>query len=285
MRNELDKILTGIATFDKSLCIVVSDLGSFRLFRDSHPDRFINVGVSEQNSVGIAAGLASEGKRVILFGVSGFTIYRGFEQIKFSIGYWKQPVIVVGTGFGWNFYRIGRGHHSPDDIALMSLIPNMKIFAPIDASSLPDIIEKSKGNPSYIRLGLGIESTIYEKIPRTGSDLQVIALGEMAKRVSSAVNKLYKMGIKIGLLGIEELSIAEIRQLLNKYGSKAKRIVIEDHIKLGGLGMMIMEAGYHIDHHLYLPINVEEVTTTENELLEYYGFDEVSLINLFMKYI
>jgi len=275
MRKELDKYLTEIAHSDPNLYVVVPDLGSFKLFSSQFPERFINVGVAEQNSVGISAGIADEGKRVILNSVAGFTIYRAFEQIKYSIGYWNKSVTIIGTGFGWRYHQIGRGHHAPDDIALMRLIPNMKIYTPVDAKTIAKILQTSLNSPKYIRLGEGINSE-KSRVSEFG-DIIIVALGEIKKRCIRVANELHDSGYNIGLIGIEEISFDYLKKKLIAVKNITKLIIIEDHVEIGGLGDMIRNLGYTIDAHICLPINTEEITTEDEKLVEYYGFDTQSI--------
>jgi transketolase len=282
MRNGISETLTSLAERDASLMLIVADLGGFKSFRDRFPDRFINVGVAEQNSIGIAAGLASEGKRVFVYGVAGFTLYRAFEQIKFSIGYWNQKVCIIGSGFGWRFHQIGRGHHAVDDIALMRLVPNMRILTPFDEERLPILLSSEPNGPLYLRLGDGIQGKSLAVTSRADiTEVSVLALGEMAKHCSAAASNLRSEGIDIRINPVEDLRIGSIDRMLRDLGTVKKRIVVEDHIALGGLGSIIRDLGYPVDRHLCLPLNVEHITKTLDELIEYYGFDTSALQNAF----
>lgn len=276
MRKELDLELTALACVDPRVALVVADLGPFSSFREQHPSKFYNVGVAEANSVGLAAGLASEGRRVFLFGVAGFTIYRAFEQLKFDIGYWKQPVCVIGTGFGWKYFRLGRGHHAPDDFAMMQLIPNFRFFAPATAKSLGMFVRQGYNMPCYIRLGEGLPPV---KIPppAVGLHLRLIALGELQKRCISAVQRVRALGWDVGLTSIEELSPEGVVCLLGKPTQSPPLFVVEDHVRIGGIGDLIRNCGYPVADHLFLPTDVERISNSEEELVTSYGFDSASL--------
>ena len=149
MRQSADEILTELAYEDTNIRLIIVDIGEFPLFEKNHADKFLNIGVAESNAPGIAAGLASEGMRVYIYGVSGFLLYRAFEQIKISIAYWKQPVTILGSGFGWKYSFIGRGHFTPDDIAIMRLMPNMEILTPCKEETLKSMLYKKTDNPRY----------------------------------------------------------------------------------------------------------------------------------------
>jgi transketolase len=278
MRAVLYDTLAALAEEDPSVYVIVADLGTFPMFRKRFPDRFINVGVAEPNSVGIAAGLASEGKRVFLYGVAGFLIYRGFEQIKFSIGYWNQPVCIIGSGFMWRFHRIGRGHHAADELALMRLMPNMRIVAPADVARLPDILRADQRGPIFVRLGEGLEIGSIDDIPSFGKDVCVFALGETTKRCVEAVRQLRHKGLDIGLKAVEEIGLQALAKTLSLMPPSSQIVVVEDHVALGGIGSMVRELGYIVARHICLPVNVEYITRDEATLIAHYGFDTNSFL-------
>ena len=130
MRDQLDNTLVRLAEKDDRVRLVVADIGRFREYSRRYPERLINVGVAEANAVGVAAGLASEGLRVFIYSVAGFIIHRGLEQIRYSIGFWNQPVCLFGTGFGWQYCFIGRGHHAPMDTNLLPGIAFLSVQMP-----------------------------------------------------------------------------------------------------------------------------------------------------------
>lgn len=284
MRKLLDKILTEIADVDNTMRLIVADIGSFKTFRSKHPNQFINVGVSETNAIGVAAGLASEGMRVFVFGISGFILYRAYEQIKYSVGYWNQPICIIGTGFGWQNYFIGRGHFTPDDIALMRMIPNMKIYTPINENDLIDCLQDRKDCPKYIRIyeGKTCSDIIGKQICESNNNTVVITYGKMAKICMKVVGDLKEQGFDIGIIGLNTLSQECVLQLLPEIINK-KIIVIEDHCAIGGLGALMRENGIHINCHLHLPIITEEIAESENELLSLYNMDYTSIKDILIK--
>lgn len=279
MRKELYEVMTVLAERDPSLMLVVADLGTFGTFRSRFPSRFVNVGVAEPNSAGIAAGLASQGHRVFLYGVAGFTLYRAFEQIKFSIGYWNQRVCILGTGFGWRYFQIGRGHHAADDIALMRLVPNMRLFTPVDASSLSRILIREPVGPCYIRIGEGGNAGAFDFLPATGSEATVVALGEIAWQCSVAVRALRNDGIDVGLVAIESLQGDDVRAKLEGVSATRRIVVVEDHVAVGGLGSIVRDMGFPVARHVHLPTEVDAVTRSKDALLRHYGFDPLAIQN------
>ena len=269
MRNECDIILSELASTNTDIYLVVADLGGFKKFRLEHSKQFINVGVAESNSVGIAAGLASDGKMVFLHTVAGFTLYRAFEQIKFSIGYWRKPICIMGTGFGWQYHMIGRGHHTPDDLLLMQLIPNMEIYSPYSYQALCEAISNFSV-PRYIRLGESIND-IDMNIKNYGDDILIVVLGSLGTYYYEVYYQILKIGVDVGYVVIEHLNKQIIKDIIGNHNGKL--VVIEDHIKLGGLGSFIENIGRKIDLHFFLPINVEKICGTKLELLTHYQLD------------
>ena len=103
MRKWVDKYLTEVANNNDNIKLIIADVGDFPLFSSLHPKKFINAGVSESNAIGLAAGLSSEGFQVSVYGVSSFFLYRAYEQLKFSVAYWKKNITFIGVGFHWNW--------------------------------------------------------------------------------------------------------------------------------------------------------------------------------------
>jgi len=262
----LDVALAERAVKDESVVLVTADLGSFRTFRGVAPERFFNVGVAEPLSVSFAAGLASEGLAVFLYTVAGFTLYRAWEQLKFTVGYWRQDVTVIGTGFGWRYHIIGHGHRTPDDIALARLVPNMRVLAPATDDSLREMVAEGTGGPRFIRLGEGLK--VDEAPPRDGA-VVVAALGDTWVRCIDPVTALRTQGADLGLVAVEDFDDPRLVELSS---SGTPIVVVEDHVSIGGLADRLRSLGGHVVAHHHLPINVTRITDTQEDLLATYGF-------------
>jgi transketolase C-terminal domain/subunit len=284
MRKYTDEILSKIASEDDNTRLIIADLGNFHIFQKKHKEKHINVGVSESNSIGIAAGLASEGKRVFIYGVSGFLLYRSFEQIKFSIAYWKQPVTILGSGFGWKYFFIGRGHFTPDDIALMRLMPYMEIYTPCRLKELNEILTRKTDIPRYIRM---CSDVLTDETPISDIDHRYIicSYGQMAKQCLTAVNTLQEKEVDIGYVFFNRIDNTDITRQNEFCENNLKNktiIIVEDHCKIGGLQVLFTKK--EISLHICLPVNAEAVAESEEALVKHYGLDASSIAEKILTY-
>lgn len=250
--NEIYKLMKK----NKNIYFLIGDLGytAVEQIEKDFPDRFINVGVAEQNMLGIAAGLALSRKKVYVYSVISFLIMRSYEQIRDDICYHNLDVTVLGVGGGMSYGYLSSTHFALEDIAIMRVLPNMSIFSPadeIEASLGIKALEKYK-YPLYIRIGKRREPIIYKKryeftfgrgkILRRGSDITIFSTGPLIDEVIKAVDTLEKTTkLKITLVNLHTLKPLD-KQLILKC-SLGKKIVfsIEEHYKNGGLGSAIAE--------------------------------------------
>ncbi|WP_415712919.1 hypothetical protein [Maridesulfovibrio sp.] len=276
----VDSILTEVARKDDSIRVIVADVGNFRKFSFEYPGQFLNVGVAELNSIGVAAGLAEAGKRVFVYSVAGFILHRAFEQIKFELGYWNQSVTILGTGVGWRYHQIGRGHHCPEDFALMGLIPNMERHAPMTVATLEKLLRDESDYPRYIRLPENICSEDQLCLSKSEVDILIITLGEVLLECQEAVASLN--GINIAVIPIEHLNLTIVSNAVKKIKYK-KIMVFEEHVSQGGLGEILFKEQIKVDHYQCLPIVFEHIAKTKSDLKKLYGFDVASISSSILK--
>ena len=148
-----------ITSHDKNLMFLTADMGAFGLnkFKRDFPKQYINVGVAEQNLISVGAGLALSGKRVFLYAIAAFLIYRALDQIRIDICEMNLPVTLIGAGPGLTYHAEGPTHHALYDDIIISMFPNIKVFTPRtpeDAQTVMILAYLSK-SPVYIRLGRG----------------------------------------------------------------------------------------------------------------------------------
>ena len=169
MRNAFIDELVSFATTNDRVALIVGDLGYSVVepFADRFPERFINSGVAEQNMMGLAAGMASEGYQVFVYSIANFPTFRCAEQIRNDVDYHKLSVTVVSVGGGLAYGNMGYSHHAVQDYGLMRMFPNMLIAAPGDPMEVRACMRYLIANqqPSYLRLGKSGEQCIHSDVP------------------------------------------------------------------------------------------------------------------------
>lgn len=259
------KCLDGVyelATQDDRVVFIGSDLGVGTLdqFKKDFPDRFFMEGVSEANIIGMAAGLALEGKIVYVNTIATFITRRCFEQVVLDLGLHNANVRLIGSGGGVVYAPLGPTHLAIDDLAIMRAIPNMTIVAPCDANEMGRLmpLTLSHQGPMYIRLGKGgdpIVSTdelpfeIGRAIPMVrGADVLLVSTGITLKIALDAAAGLGTQGISAGVLHMPTVKPLDVEAFLADAARVDAIVVIEEHTILGGLGgalaEIVAEAGF-----------------------------------------
>ncbi|MBZ0291167.1 MAG: transketolase family protein [Anaerolineae bacterium] len=250
---------------DRDILIVTSDSrGSGKLvaFGEQLPEQTVEVGIAEQNLVGISAGLAAAGKKVFAVSPACFLTMRSLEQIKNDVAYSDRPVCVVGISAGLSYGMLGSTHHSLHDYAVLRCINNIDIIAPADnfetREALKAIIEHPR--PVYLRFGkkpvrnLHPESTQFEIgkaiTIREGKDLTFIAIGEPTSRALAAAEILEKEGVFCRVISMHTLRPFDTDALLSAAKETKGIITVEEHSVHGGLGEacagILMQRGIHV---------------------------------------
>ena len=239
------------------LMVLSADLGNssgLDRFSRSFPDQFVNVGIAEQNLVGVAAGLAKEGYTVFASSFAPFIAMRASEQIRMNLGYMQFNVKTVGIGSGVAMGFLGNSHFGIEDAAVMRAIPGMTVVAPADCGEIVKVINAAADHvgPMYIRLTGGPNNPIvyseeYEYILgkaiqlREGSDIAIIANGSMVARSLSCADLLEKEQVSVSVFNfhtIKPLDFEVLSRIATKY---RKVIIVEEHSVVGGLGGAIAE--------------------------------------------
>ena len=283
MRKWVDKYLSEIADTNNKIKLIIADVGEFPEFSKKHPDMFINAGVSESNAVGVAAGLASAGYIVYIYGVSSFFLYRAYEQFKYSISYWHKNVTFIGVGFGWKYFNIGIGHFCPDDILLVQGLPNFEIHTPYNLTQLNKLLQQPSDNPRYIRLTANI---VYDDFKNQSSNKPVFVAcyGELVSACESVVKTLNIQGYNVGIMPFSFLDKNMIVNKIQNY-MQSKFIVIEDQCELGGLYPILRDINVSILLHICMPLFPNLIASSRKELVKGYKLDEDSITNRIMEVI
>ena len=240
---------------DTRIFFIGSDLGFGTLdqFKKEMPDRFFMEGVSEASIIGMAAGLALEGKIVYVNTIATFITRRCYEQVVLDLGLHNANVRLIGNGGGVVYAPLGPTHLAIDDLAIMRAVPNMTIVAPCDADEMARLMPLTvdhKG-PMYIRLGKGgdpIVSTgaapfqIGRAIPMTaGDDVLLVSTGITLKTALDAAERLKPQGISATVLHMPTVKPIDVDALLWHAAHVDAIVTIEEHTILGGLGGAVAE--------------------------------------------
>ncbi|MBT4121065.1 MAG: 1-deoxy-D-xylulose-5-phosphate synthase [Candidatus Magasanikbacteria bacterium] len=255
MRNTVINTIHEAARKNKNIIFLTADLGFSVIedFQNELPEQVFNVGISEQNMVGVAAGLALQGKKVFIYSIMPFVTMRCLEQIRVDICYQNLDVTVVGVGAGFAYGTLGATHHSIEDIAVMRVLPNMKIISPADpleAEKLIEYIIKNKG-PFFIRLNRGGEENLSSKnkeisfgkgrILREGKEVSILSTGSITEIALEAAQLLKNDKIDVEVISFHTLKPLDVDLIENLISNRKIIITLEEHSYIGGLGSAVSE--------------------------------------------
>ena len=264
-------------------------------FSKSYPDRFINLGIAEQNMVGVAAGIAREGFTVFASSFAPFITMRAAEQVRMNLGYMHNNVKLVGIGSGLSMGFLGNSHYGLEDIAIMRTVPGITIVCPSDGVEIIRTIEAacSFDGPMYIRLTgqpnnsvlYGLDSKFYlakADILHEGKDIAVLSHGAILGNVVMAAKRLERDGISCAVINFHTIKPTDLRTLKHVKDYFSQIIVIEEHSEIGGLGSVVSEylSQFHTHpslHRISLP-DAFGPTGSYDFLISYYGLDADSLV-------
>ncbi len=276
MRNTFVKTLTEIGKKDSNVMLLTGDLGYNALepFSDACPKQYMNIGVAEQNMVGVSAGLAMSGKRVFCYSIIPFVTFRCCEHVRDDLAYHNLPVTMVGVGSGYAYGILGSTHHSLEDVAVMRSFPNMTVICPGDPMEVEAAVKAlSKfDGPCYLRLGKAGEPNIHEGslndfeigkaiTLRDGSDVSIIASGSMLEAARDAADKLDASVRLISMHTIKPLDEEVIKKASKETGLI---VTIEEHSQIGGLSSAVAEVlSKESDHAPHLTIAAPDVFASD----------------------
>jgi transketolase len=275
---------------DPDLLVVTSDSrGSGKLgpFAQALPDQLVEIGIAEQNLVGIAAGLAAAGKRVFAVSPACFLTARGLEQIKNDVAYSDHPVKLIGISAGVSYGALGSTHHSLHDYAVLRAINNITVVAPADNFETREAIlaATTYARPIYLRFGkkampdLHTPGTAFEIgkaiTLASGSDITFIATGETVAPALEARHKLNEQGIACGLISMHTIKPLDVDAVIGAARESKALITVEEHSVYGGLGEAC--AAVLMQNRINLPFKIvaipDEYTVTgsQSEIFAHYG--------------
>lgn len=291
-RQAICNVLLEKAKEDKDIMVLCSDSrGSASLapFAEAFPDQFVETGIAEQNLVSISAGLAKCGKKPFAASPACFLSTRSYEQAKIDVAYSNTNVTLIGISGGISYGALGMSHHSAQDIAAMSAIPNMRVYLPSDRHQTKCLIEAllQDEKPAYVRVGRNPVEDVYSEencpfqmdkanILTEGKDIAIVACGEMVRPALDAAKILEEKGVHATVVDMYCVKPLDTETLLKAVEGVSAVITAEEHAPFGGLGSMVSQVvGAKCPKeviNMALP-DAPVITGTSREVFDYYGLN------------
>ena len=281
---------------DKNIVAVTTDArGSVTLgdFAKELPGQFVELGIAEQNAVGVAAGLASAGKNVFVCGPACFYVARSLEQVKVDVAYSQMPVRILGVSGGVSYGALGATHHSLHDIAVLRAFPGMQVVLPCDIYESRRLAEQLRDwpHPVYIRVGRNAVPNVYDSydIPfeigkaiqlRDGRDLTIVGCGETVYHCAAAADALASKGIRARVLDMHSLKPFDSQAILKAAAETGRILTVEEHSIFGGLGAAVAQT---VVENRPVPMKIlgipdeNAVTGNSKEIFHHYGLDAAGI--------
>lgn len=288
--------LLDLAQKDRDVVVVTSDSrGSARLSRFCQvlPGQVVELGIAEQNLVGVAAGLASAGKKVFAVSPACFLTARALEQIKNDVAYSNLPVRLVGISAGVSYGALGSTHHSLHDLAVLQAIHNLDLYVPADNFETHQTVLAAyrRDRPVYIRFGkrampdLHQSGTIFEPgralVLSRGADITFLAMGETVWRAVEAADLLAAQGLSSGVISLPSLRPFDETAVLEAARQTRAILTVEEHSLYGGLGSrcaaLLLENGIPVRFKSIGIPDEATVNGSQDEIFNHYGISPQGL--------
>lgn len=255
MRTAYLDTLYELAQKDKRVYALISDNGAivYDKYRRDLPQQYLNLGISEANMIGMAAGMASCGKIPFAYTIGAFLAYRAFEFIRNDVCLQNQNVKIVGTGAGQVYSALGPTHHSTEDLGGLRSLPNLTIVcpaSPLEVRKATKAAYEHEG-PVYLRLGTNRESEIYENdyefrigkavTVKDGKDITLIGTGSILKDMLDVAEQLQGEGICARVIDMHTIKPIDKDVVIKAIGETGKIVTVEDQNVIGGLGSAVAE--------------------------------------------
>ena len=291
--------LLELAKKDKEIVVVTSDSrgsGKLTQFGKELPDQIIEVGIAEQNLVGICAGLAAVGKKVFGVSPSSFLTARSLEQIKNDIAYSNHPVTLVGISAGVSYGQLGSTHHSIHDLAVLRTINNISIVVPSDNFETKESIKEAVNykSPLFIRFGKKPMLKIHNEDDtfkigkgvkiREGSDVMFVTTGETAQRALLASEILHKKNISCSIINMHTIKPFDNDLFLDCLSKVKAVITVEEHSENGGLGekcaSIISQSNIKIPFKILGFPDEYMINGSQSDVLDHYNMSPEKIVKL-----
>ncbi|MDG0792726.1 transketolase family protein [Cohnella ginsengisoli] len=282
--------LLELAKEDRDIMVLASDSrGSAAMapFAKAYPDQFVEVGIAEQNIVGISAGLAHSGKKPFVTSPACFLSMRSIEQIKVDVAYSATNVKLVGISGGVSYGALGMSHHSVQDLAVSRAIPGLAVILPADrheTKRMTEALVKHEGG-AYIRIGRNPVEDVYENDDyefvigkavtlREGGDLTIIAAGETVRVALDAHEALKEAGVSCRVINMHTIKPLDEEAVVKAASETGHIITVEEHSIHGGLGAAVAEV---VVQHKPVPMRIlgipdePAIAGKSAEVFDHYG--------------
>ncbi len=301
-RKAICDVLLEQAASDRDIVVLCSDSrgsASMAPFFEAYPNQSVEVGIAEQNLVSISAGLAKCGKKPFCFSPACFLSTRSYEQAKVDVAYSDTNVKMIGISGGVSYGALGMSHHSAQDIAAMSAIPNMRVYLPSDrfqtAALIKALLKDEK--PAYVRVGRNPVEDVYVEedknfelnkaaVVREGTDVTIIACGEMVRPALDAAELLGQHGVSASVIDMYCVKPLDTEAVLKAAMNTGLIVTVEEHAPFGGLGAMVSQvvaANYpRRVINLALP-DAPVITGNSKQVFEHYGLDAKGIAQTVMR--
>lgn len=296
MRDAFVEALVDVARADPRVVLVTADLGFGVLdpFARAYPERFVNVGVAEQNMTGVAAGLAAEGHVVFTYSIGNFATMRCLEQIRNDVCYHDLDVKIVAVGGGFSYGALGVTHHATEDLAIMRALPNMTVIAPNDAAEARELTRAvvTTPGPAYLRIArtgpADLAPDIRPELARvrvlaSGDDCVIFCTAGLAEEAIKALNAINDFPIDATVVSVHTLNPLDSDFILSLVRRIPRVISAEEHSIVGGLSSlladMFLRAGLPLEffQSCALPPHFADVVGSQTFLRRHYGLDAKSI--------
>ena len=291
-RQAICDVLMERAENDRDIIVLCSDSrgsASMTPFFDRFPEQAVETGIAEQNLVSISAGLAKAGKKPWCASPACFLSTRSYEQAKVDVAYSNTNVKLIGISGGISYGALGMSHHSAQDFAAMSAIPNMRVYCPSDRNQTRKLVEAllEDNKPAYIRVGRNPVEDVYaeDEVPfamdratvlAEGTDVLIVACGEMVSAAKKAAEQLRAEGISACVLDMYCIKPLDTETLMEKAKGVKAVVTVEEHAPFGGLGAAVSQCLVQNTPKkaklLALP-DAPVITGTSKEVFDCYGLN------------
>ena len=291
-RKAICDVLMKEAEKDRNIVVLCSDSrGSASLapFAAAFPEQFVEMGIAEQDLVSVAAGLAHCGKKAFAASPACFLSTRSYEQCKIDVAYSNTNVKLIGISGGISYGALGMSHHSAQDIAALSAIPNMRVYLPSDRFQTAKLIEALLQDelPAYIRVGRNPVEDIYSEKDcpfemnratriGAGKDVLIVACGEMVRPSIEAAKLLENEGIHATVLDMYCVKPLDEAAVIEAAKEARLVVTVEEHAPYGGLGSMVSQVVGRECPRKVVSISLPDapvITGTSSQVFDYYGMN------------